>query len=309
MAVPLVLDTDIGTDVDDALALALALRHPDIDLRAVTTLSGDPLLRGRIARKLLRLAGRDDVEVAAGLGDPPGRRGSMGHEGQGFIEPGDERIELSDRDGPAAIAAHAGGLGGAVVATIGPQSNLAAALEREPRLRAGLRRLAVMGGAFAPALSLGEALPPSIDHNLNLDAEASLRALSAGLPTLYVPIDVTVQTYIDRGHLERLRGVDALCRALADLIEVWVPVIRRHTQGRFPAEWVSAMHDPLTVWCTVEERFVRRERVPVTVALHDGHVRTFVDPAAGVEADVITDVDAPAFAEAWIETVLSGRRA
>jgi purine nucleosidase len=309
MAVPLVLDTDIGTDVDDALALALALRHPDCELRAVTTVSGDPRLRGRIARKLVRLAGREEVEVAAGEGDPEGRHGTMGHEGEGILLPEDDAIELSERDGPAVIAAHAAAPGGVVLATVGSQSNLAATLERAPGLGRGIRRLAVMGGAFAPALSLGQAMPPSIDHNLNLDQQASLRALAAGLAAIYVPIDVTVRTFIDQGHLRRLREGDALCRALADMIDVWVPVIRRWTQGRFPEQWVSAMHDPLTVWCTLERRFYRSERVPVTVALHEGHVRTFVDHAAGTEAEVVTDVDAPAFAEAWIETVMTGTRA
>src|SRR4051812_52565 len=84
----LVLDTDIGTDADDALALALAARHPDIDLRAVTTVSGDSCRRARIARKLLQLAGRDDVEVAAGIGLDGGARvrsAWLGHEGEGVL--------------------------------------------------------------------------------------------------------------------------------------------------------------------------------------------------------------------------------
>ena len=63
---PFILDSDIGSDVDDALALAFALRHPDLDLRAVTTVSGDTARRARIAKKLLLRAGRDDIEVAAG---------------------------------------------------------------------------------------------------------------------------------------------------------------------------------------------------------------------------------------------------
>jgi purine nucleosidase len=68
----IILDTDIGTDVDDALALAFALRHPEVDLAAVTTVSGDTHLRGQIAAPLLALAGplagragRGDIEVAA----------------------------------------------------------------------------------------------------------------------------------------------------------------------------------------------------------------------------------------------------
>jgi purine nucleosidase len=59
----ILLDTDVGTDVDDALALAFALRHPEIDLAAVTTVSGDTRLRGQIAARLLALATGREVEV------------------------------------------------------------------------------------------------------------------------------------------------------------------------------------------------------------------------------------------------------
>lgn len=91
MGLSLVLDTDIGADVDDALALAYALRHPGLDLRAVTIVSGDPVLRARIAGKLLALAGRTNVPVAAGLPcpAPTGRSPWMGHEGKGQLEDGD----------------------------------------------------------------------------------------------------------------------------------------------------------------------------------------------------------------------------
>src|SRR5438034_9488316 len=91
MATALLLDTDIGTDIDDAYALVLAARSPEIDLRAVTTVNNDVLLRARIAKKLLRLMDRDDVPVASGSGaslTPGESRGWMGHEGIG--------IDLSD---------------------------------------------------------------------------------------------------------------------------------------------------------------------------------------------------------------------
>src|SRR5919109_375960 len=98
MAVRLILDTDIGTDVDDALALAFALRHPDIDLVAVTTVADDVVKRAHIARRLLRLAGRDDIEVAPGIGwdkSPSGRVSWAGHEGEGLLEPSDEEHDFA----------------------------------------------------------------------------------------------------------------------------------------------------------------------------------------------------------------------
>jgi purine nucleosidase/pyrimidine-specific ribonucleoside hydrolase len=64
---PLILDTDIGDDVDDALALALILRSPELDLRGITTVFADTKARTRQARTLLKLAGRTDVPVADGV--------------------------------------------------------------------------------------------------------------------------------------------------------------------------------------------------------------------------------------------------
>lgn len=305
MALPFILDTDIGSDVDDALALAFALRHPELDLRAVTTVSGDAVRRARIAKKLLLLAGRDGIEVAAGLsGDPRqgGRNVETGHEGEGLLEP-EEELPVSSRDGVILLieecAAHR-----YAVATIGMQSNVAAALDRDPAFAHHVPRLTVMGSVFAPVPFLGLTLPPSIDHNLNVDQPASLRALNAGIPTLYVPADVTMGVWLMSSQLERLRKGDALCRALAQQVDVWTATLHNMVPGVIPQDHVALLHDPLAVACMVDRRFVTSERMRVTVAMHAGLVRTFVDPAAGQEAEVITSADAPAFVEFWLETVL-----
>lgn len=296
MSIPLILDTDIGSDVDDALALAFALRHPDIDLRAVTTVADDTIKRGHIARKLLRLAGRDDIEVAAGVGweeSPSGRRSWFGHEGDGLLEP-DEALELSERDGVAVLLEERD----VQVATVGMQSNIAAALDRDPSFALRVPLLAVMGGVFA-RISVGDGeLPPSVDHNLCVDAEASVRALNAGMPTLYVPLDVTIRTRITPDHVEAMRSGDDLCRALAQLVDVWTKF------APMPPGTSAIMHDPLTVACLVERKFVETKREPVTVAVQGGAARTFVDPLDGKEAEIVTSVDADAFADFWLETVL-----
>src|SRR4051812_4906058 len=124
----LILDTDIGGDADDALALALALRHPDIELVAVTTVSGDAEWRGGEARELLRAAGREDVPVLVGFGE---ERGST------------DGIEVLVAADPTTT-----------IATVGSQSNMAAAVERRPDLN--IRQLAVMGGVFRPLVVHGE---------------------------------------------------------------------------------------------------------------------------------------------------------
>jgi purine nucleosidase len=304
-ALSFILDTDIGTDVDDALALAFALRHPGLDLRAVTTVSGDTMRRARIAKKLLLLAGRDDVEVAAGeRGEQsqPHRAAEAGHEDAMLGEVASE-LYIAPRDAVTLLleecAAHR-----YEVATVGMQSNMAAALGRDASFAEHVPRLTVMGGVFAPVRTLGMVLPPSVDHNLNVDQPASLRALGAGIPSLYVPCDVTMATWLTVTQLERLRKGDALCQELAGEIDIWTAHLRKQTGGALPAEYVALLHDPLALACMVDRRFVTSMTARVTVAMHEGHVRTFIDPAAGHEAEIITSVDGPAFAEFWLETVL-----
>src|SRR5262249_56741338 len=87
-SLPILLDTDVGTDVDDAIAMALLLAAPELDLRAVTTVSGDVHLRARIAKKLLALGGRGDVPVAAGVRAPVLRQRNflwLRHDGQAIV--------------------------------------------------------------------------------------------------------------------------------------------------------------------------------------------------------------------------------
>jgi purine nucleosidase len=303
MAVPLVLDTDIGTDVDDALALALALRHPVIDLRAVTTVSADTRARGQIAARLLVIAGHPEVEVAAGVVGFE-ERAWMGHEGRG-LPPGDA-LPLSDRDAVALLLDESRSPSPPVVATVGMQSNVAAAVDRDATYPERVPRLAVMGGVFAPVRPFGAIELPPFDHNLIVDSAASVRSLNAGFDVLYVPFDVTVNTILTRGQLDRLRRGDELCQALAALVDVWSEVLHEMSGGALPDEIVAMLHDPLTVACLVERSFVTTETLPVTVAMHDGGARTFIDPIGGREAEVVRSVDAPAFADWWLETVLGG---
>jgi inosine-uridine nucleoside N-ribohydrolase len=308
----IILDTDIGTDVDDALALAFALRHPEIDLAAVTTVSGDTRLRGQIAAHLLALAGRSDIEVAAGVREPLLRQGPIagmfwaGHEGQGLLEEGEE-LALSPRHGVDLLVEWLRAEEMEVV-TVGPQSNLAAALIKEPAIAGRISHLTVMGGFFHACELEGHVVPPTVDYNLNADAGAAVRALSAPIPTTFVPADVTMRAWFLEKDLSRLEeSKDPLSQALVRLVRVWMPLQRRLLEFLgVPAQTAPAaiLHDPLAVATIVDRRFVKTKRLKMTVAIVDGHARTFIDPAAGREVEVVTDVDARAFAEFWLETVL-----
>ena len=299
----LVLDTDIGTDVDDALALAYALRYPGIDLRAVTTVSADTGARAAIAARLLGIAGRTDVVVAAGVGGFADRAW-FGHEGEGLVDGPDAPID--ERDAVTVLLDLAHGPTPPVVAAIGMQSNLAAAVHRDPSYPHRVPLLTVMGGVFAPVHYLGAVMGPARDHNLVTDAPASVTSLNAGFAVRFVPLDVTVGVPLRTVHLEHLRGADDLGRALAALVDGWSVLLHERSRGRVPADVVAYLHDPLTVACAVGSDFVTIDRIPVTVALHDGVPRTFVDPLQGRDADVVTGVDADGFVEHWLAVVTGG---
>lgn len=306
----IIFDTDIGTDVDDALALAFALRHPDIEIAAVTTVAGDTRLRAQIAARLLQLADQPHIEVAAGVQEPIGAQGRMlwfGHEGQGILE--DQRPAISQRHAVELIIetllAH-----DTEVLTLGPLSNLAAALDREPRIAQRIPHLTVMGGFFHRCVLEGRVVPPAIDYNLNADQQAAVRVLSTPTPTTYVPGDVTMRTALLDDHVRRMEeSDDALTQTLARLIRIWTPIQTRLFEQaglKMPAGLAAIPHDPLAVATLVDRRFVQARELPSTVAVVGGFVRTFIDPAAGRDVEVITDVDAPAFAEFFLETVGAG---
>jgi len=304
MPVPLVLDTDIGSDVDDALALALAVRHPELELRAVTTVSSDPVVRAGLAARLLAVAGAPDVVVAAGRSVSGDDRNEIGGEHTDLLvvstnPPYADAVELLTTVPP-----------GTAIATIGQQTNAAAAVRRDASLPGRARGLTVMGGSFAPFHAPdGKVYGAERDWNLVLDPAGAVASLSAGWQTRYVPIDVTFGAVLTRGHVDRLRGGDELCGLLADLVDGWrmrarppsapPPLVNAASDG------AALLHDPLALACVVECEFVTVERLPVTVTLDGrGFARTVVDPVEGEEADVIRSVDAPAFADWLVDTLM-----
>ena len=298
MSVSLVVDTDLGSNVDDALALALAVRHPDVELRAVTTVSSRPDVRAGIARRLLDLAGADDVAVATGRSAAGDDRNVIGA----------EHLEVLDgaaRDAPAgdAVALLASLPEHAAIATIGQQTNVAAALTRDPQLPRRVHELTAVGGVFAPfATGDGRVHGAERDTNLVLDPRAAVSALSAGWRIRLVPADVTFGVVWTHAHVLRLRAGDELCRTLADLVDAWRA---RSKPAGAPDDVACWLHDPLAVACVTECEFVGAERVGVTVVLDArGTPHTVIDPTEGHPADVVRTVDAPTFADWLVDTLL-----
>ena len=297
----IVLDTDIGSDCDDSVALALALASPEIDLAAVTTVCGDTRLRARIAAHLLALSGRGDVPVHAGCERPLGA-GT-------FVWFGYEGIELGGGAGLGAVsdvpAVEAllrlfDGRADLELVTIGPLTNVAAALRRDPGLARRVPRLTVMGGFLSGTAPDGRRLPQAIDYNLCGDPEAAAAVFAAGLPIRLVPIDVTLQVWLgERDAAALAAGAAAIGPAVARAVRAWAPIQRDGFAGLgapVPDGAVSFLHDPLALACAHDESFCTFADLDLAPSRDDGLFRLVrVAPGApgATRVRVATAVDAP----------------
>jgi purine nucleosidase len=148
IAIPTILDTDIGTDVDDAIALLLACSSPEIELLAVTTTGGETTRRARLAKKILKTCGKDEVPVFPGINTRllPHRPNHLNpYHGHG-ITTDDIRQHEIENEHAVEYLIHM--TQNTVLVTIGPLSNLGATLVLDDTATDRLRSLYIMGGSF-----------------------------------------------------------------------------------------------------------------------------------------------------------------
>jgi purine nucleosidase len=313
----IVLDTDLGTDADDAICLALALASPELELVAVTTVSGDATRRAQIARRLLDLAGRSDVPVHAGETTPLTAGSSslwLGDEGD-FLLGRDEPVPIASEPAVQALARLLRAEDGLEIVAVGPLTNLARLLEREPALAARIGRLTVMGGHVRRVAYGAHEFPHGVDYNLCSDAEASRRVLSAGLPIRLVTADVTLATWIGPADLERIEDAGTpFHRALARAIRAWTPHMRR-IFGAMGApigdDNVAFLHDPLALAAVYDESFCRFEELAIEPTIEGGVFRTVEHSGPTTATRTMrcaTAVDAARFRAHLVERILRFRR-
>lgn len=296
---PVVLDTDIGTDIDDAYALVFAAVSPEIDLRAVTTANNDVTLRARIATRLLKDLGRADIPVSIGSGPsitPYEERGWIGTEGKGIdlanvfdpapVPDGASRIAMEvDRaaaDGQALT-----------VCTIGAMTNLAIAIQRYPESMKRVSEVVAMAsdfGGFGPE-------HVRIEHNVACDPVAMRVVLDSGLPLKLIGLNVTQRTAMRRDRLEALAEIGGpLAADLVGMHRAWLETIRAES---------TPMHDGLAVAYLVDPTLLKLSPVHAYVEtagdLH-GAMRFEVGGALS-HVHVATEVDAARFDELFFRRI------
>jgi inosine-uridine nucleoside N-ribohydrolase len=285
----ILLDTDIGDDIDDALALALALRLTDVELVGVTTVFRDTGARARMARYLLDRFGRQDVPVYIGTGKP--LAGSLP---RAELEP---QLTLTPDTVAHASSTHAVDFirstyampdSDVTLVTIGPLTNLALALAIDPNLAQRIPRVVAMGGC------VGRAAP---EWNILCDATAAQIVLGAGLSLTLVPLDVTMETRMRQEQIDAMRAVDSdQMRWLMTLIEAWYSRTNH----------LPVLHDPLALAIALDPGLVETQplALDVVTAPGPGHGITCMVGDQRRPVDVALRVDGPRFVD-WFTAQLT----
>ncbi len=266
--IPVILDTDIGDDIDDTWALALLLKSPELDLRLVVSETGDTTYRARIICRLLEIAGRAEVPVGVGLNQGP----RPGGENQGaWVRdyPLDRFPGKVREDGVGALIETVMGSPEPVtLICIGPVPNIAEALRREPRL-AGKCRLVGMHGSVRRGYN--GAPPPSAECNVVTDAK-SCRAMfeAPWRERVITPLDSCGRVLL-KGEKYRAvcRSADPLTRAVIENYRIWL-------KGK-PDEQSSVLFDTVAVYLAFAEDLLVMENLGIRVT-DDGFTR--IDDAA-----------------------------
>lgn len=264
--VRIILDTDPG--IDDALALFLALASSDVQLEAITTVSGNVSvdLTTRNALALLELAGRPDIPVAKGCNHPLLRQpvyAAYVHGGNGL-----GGVELPEPDRQP-VGQHAIDLiiekimatpQEITLVAIGPLTNIALALRREPRIAQYVREVVIMGGA----LRVPGNVTPAAEFNVYADPQAASIVLRGGWPIRLVSLDVTTKTLLLRDQVNLLAANGSpVTRLIAQMIDY-------HLDAFGQPRGISGfqMHDPLCLAAAISSTFITWKPASVDVELN-----------------------------------------
>ena len=306
-----VLDCDPGHD--DAIAILLAAASPVIELEAITTVAGNQTLDlvTLNARRVCSVAGITDVPIAAGS-DRPLRRdpivaeaihGASGLDGVDWDEP---TVPLDPRHGVDLLVdrARADDTRPLTVVAVGPLTNVAAALARDPAVAARIDRIAVMGGA----VGLGN-WTPSAEFNIHADPEAAAAVLASGVPVTLVPLEVTHRALATEAVVARIESLGTpVARVAAALMRYFADTYRRVFGFDAPA-----VHDPCAVAAVIDPSAVTTRRVNVEIDTTSGLSagRTVCDvygvTGRAPNVDLATDLDVDGFWDLVVDAIATYR--
>ena len=291
----IILDTDIGDDIDDALALAFAIMSGKIDVLGVTTVFKNAAQRAELTCCLLEALGRTDLPVYTGIGKtllqsiPDWEQVAESHRPR--------QMEVLARQQPSIQPKQESAInfiidtvmasdGDITLVPIGPFTNIAAAFILEPRL-AQKTKICMMGGAT-------DRVRP--EWNALCDPEATRVVFGTGVPITMVGLDVTTKCIMSYDQVKAVGAVERPINQICfDLIHLW---------GGDNPEPRPTLHDPLALATLIDPTFCETHEMRIEVETRADHLRGATVPVAGEpNASVCTTVDATRFMDYFVKTL------
>ena len=242
----IIIDTDPGQD--DAVAILLAIGSAELDIAGITAVAGNvPLKLTEVnARKICELAGRPDIKVFSGAIRPLVRplvtaehvHGKTGLDGPVLPEPSmtlqdqyavDFIVETLMREETGTIT----------LCALGPLTNLALALVREPRIAPRIREIVLMGGGFFE----GGNVTPTAEFNIYVDPHAADVVFRSGVPIVVMPLDVTHKALTTARRVEALRGLGS---KVGDAVAALLDFFERFDEEKYGTDG-GPLHDPCVI--------------------------------------------------------------
>jgi inosine-uridine nucleoside N-ribohydrolase len=246
---PVLLDTDIGTTMDDAFALALVVASNEVELRGVTTVHGDAYTRALVVCRLLHAVGRDEIPVASGL--PPQHPADSRSQLRYGVQPSCGKEPLRQRAVDFLYDQFKASPGELTLLAIGPLTNVAELLCLHPECKPWIRRIVLMGGAIHVGYS-GKP-PVEVEWNIGTDIRAAQIVFASGIPLLVAPLDATTNLKLEERLRQRLFGAGTpLTQQLCALYQL----------GN---ETTPALFDPVAAALCFAEQFCEMENLRLEV--------------------------------------------
>jgi purine nucleosidase len=285
-----ILDTDIGDDIDDAFALALLLRSPEVKLLGVTTAFGDTELRARLVDRYLQAVGRTEIPVTAGAETPHNNvfsQEAYAKQAREREHPGSIKFLLDQ------IRAHPGQI---TLVAIGPLTNVRVAIQRDPDTFRQLKRVVMMGGSVYRGYDSGDPKQinqtPSSEWNIRCDPAGAQALLASGVPVFMMPLDST-QIRLTQNQLGTILSHGS---PLTDQL-----TLLYHQWTRADAWKLPTLFDPVAVTYAI-----RPELCPVEPIHLDIDEKGFTRPGPGkANAEVCLKSDESGFVALLLERILN----
>lgn len=304
----IIIDTDPGQD--DAVAILLALASPELDVLGITAVAGNvPLRLTQLnARKVCELAGRPQTRVFAGASRPMVRNlvtaeevhGKTGLDGPDLPAPAmklqeqhavDFIVETLMTEEPGSVT----------LCPLGPLTNIALALNREPRIAARIAQIVLMGGGYFEQGNV----TPSAEFNIYVDPHAADVVFRSGAPIVMMPLDVTHKALTTAKRVKAIRDIGTRVGiAVAEMLEFF----ERFDEEKYGTDG-GPLHDPCVIAYLLKPKLFKGREVNVSVETASELTMgmTVIDwwgvSKRPKNATVMRDIDADGFFALLVERV------